>query len=85
MVYEPKVYQPMELYVNLRSKKLWFIVWWSFDQNQGPHQAPEEFLAALAVLGAGWQSWSHFNTKYTSFEEQLSCSRSQECALGFSY
>ena len=49
MVYEPKVYQPMELYVNLRSKKLRSIVWWSFDQNQGPHQAPEEFLAALAA------------------------------------
>ena len=31
------------------------------------HQAPEKFLAALAKLGAAWQSQSHFNPKYMFF------------------
>ena len=30
-------------------------------------QALEKFLAALAVLGAAWQSKSHFNIKVISF------------------
>ena len=49
----------------------------------GSH-APDKFLTALAVLGAAWQYRSHFNLKVTSFQEQQSCSRSQECALGSS-
>ena len=32
--------------------------------TRGGHQAPEKFLAALTVLGAAWQSWSHFNPKF---------------------
>ena len=43
-------------------------------------QAPEKFLAALVVLVAAWQSWSHFNPKLTLFWEQQSGSRSQEYA-----
>ena len=31
------------------------------------NQAPEKFLAALAVLGAAWQSRSHFNPKNMFF------------------
>ena len=31
------------------------------------YQAPEKFLAALAVVGAAWQSWSHFNKKLHFF------------------
>ena len=36
-----------------------------------PAQAPEKFLSALAVLGAAWQSRSHFNPKFTFFGELL--------------
>ena len=54
------------------------------NKEKGERQAPEKFLAALAVLGAAWQYRSHFNLKVTSFQEQQSCSRSQECALGSS-
>ena len=43
--------------------------------NGGQNQAPETFLA---VLGAAWQSWSHFNPIFMYFGEQQSCSRSQE-------
>ena len=33
----------------------------------GVSQAPEKFLAGLAVLGAAWQSWSYFKPKFTFF------------------
>ena len=44
-------------------------------------QAPEKFLATLAVLGAARQTQSHFDAKFMSFWEQQSCSRSKENAL----
>ena len=45
------------------------------------HQAPEKFLAALAVLGAAWQFWSNFNKKnYGVFLEPEASS--QKCVLG---
>ena len=56
-----------------------------FFLHQPDVEAPEKLLAALAVLGAAWQSWSHFNPKFTSFGEQQSYSRSHEYALGSSY
>ena len=39
--------------------------WWHSGGGDGVGQAPEKSLAALAVLGAAWQSQSHFNPKFT--------------------
>ena len=42
----------------------------SFSRKVIADQALEKFLAALAALalpGAAWQSWSHFNEKVLSF------------------
>ena len=47
------------------------------DWMTNGEQALEKFLAALAVLGAAWQSRSHFNLKLSFFWEQPSCFRSQ--------
>ena len=57
----------------------------SLEVKERYRQDPEKLLAALAVLGAAWQSWIHFIPKFTLFWEQQSCSRSQKYALGFSF